>query len=81
MNLKGEKCIIAYYSRDGNNYVNGRIVNLPAGNTEVIAKMIQEITEGDIFRVETVNSYPEDYIKTTEVAKKRTGRQCQTRAF
>lgn len=70
MNLKDEKCLIAYYSRKGNNYVSGRIVNLSTGNTEVIAKMIQEIIESDIFRIETVNSYPEDYTKTTQVAKK-----------
>ena len=38
MNLKDEKCLIAYYSRNGNNYVCGRIVNLPIGNTEVFAK-------------------------------------------
>jgi flavodoxin len=74
MNLKDEKCLIAYYSRKGNNYVSGRIVNLSTGNTEVIAKMIQEIIESDIFRIETVNSYPEDYTKTTQVAKKRTER-------
>jgi flavodoxin len=70
MNLKEEKCLIAYYSREGNNYVSGSIVNLPIGNTEVIAKMIQEMTEGDLFRIDTVNSYPEDYTETTEVAKK-----------
>jgi flavodoxin len=38
MNLKEEKCLIAYFSREGNNYVGGRIVNLPIGNTEVVAK-------------------------------------------
>ncbi len=70
MNLKEEKCLIAYYSREGNNIVGGRIVNLPIGNTEVVAKIIQEVTEGDVFRIDTVNSYPEDYMETTEVAKK-----------
>lgn len=35
------KGLIAYYSRAGNNYVNGDIVHLPVGNTEVAAKMIQ----------------------------------------
>lgn len=70
MNLKVEKCLIAYYSREGNNYVGGKIVNLPIGNTEVVAKMILEMIEGDIFRIDTVNSYPADYRKTTEVAKK-----------
>jgi flavodoxin len=69
-NLNQEKCLIAYFSREGNNYVSGKIVNLPIGNTEVIAKMIQEITKGDLFRIDTINSYPEDYTETTEVAQK-----------
>ncbi|MCB2292341.1 flavodoxin [Clostridium algoriphilum] len=69
INLKEEKCLIAYFSREGNNYVSGRVVNLPIGNTEVIAKMIQEMTGGNLFRIETVNSYPKDYTETTEVAQ------------
>ena len=69
MNFKDSKCLIACFSRKGNNYVSGRIVNLPVGNTEVIAKMIQEITGGDLFLVEAVNAYPADYMKTTEVAQ------------
>ena len=70
MNLKDKKCLIAYFSRPGNNYVNNRIRNLPVGNTEIVAKRISEMTEGDIFRINTVNSYPEDYTETTEVAQK-----------
>jgi len=27
MNIKEEKCLIAYFSREGNNYVGGKIVN------------------------------------------------------
>ena len=69
-NLKDGKCLIAYYSRKGNNYVGGNIVNLPIGNTEVIAKMIQEMREVDVFHIDTVNSYPEDYTETTNVARK-----------
>ncbi len=70
MNIKEEKCLIAYFSREDNNYVSGRIVNLPIGNTEVVAKMIQEMTEGDVLRIDTLNSYPADYTETTEVAQK-----------
>ena len=69
-NLKEEKCLIAYFSREGNNYVSGKIVNLPVGNTKVVADMIQEITGGDVFRIDTVKSYPKDYSATTNVAKK-----------
>jgi flavodoxin len=63
------KELIAYYSRAGNNYVNGDIVNLPVGNTEVAANMIQKLTGSDIFRIDTVKPYPEGYQETTEVAK------------
>jgi flavodoxin len=64
------KSLIAYFSRAGNNYVNDNIVSLPVGNTEVAAKIIQKLTGGDIFRIDTVNAYPEGYQETTKVAKK-----------
>ena len=63
------KSLIAYFSRTGNNYVGGNIVNLPVGNTEVAANMIQKLTGSEIFRIDTVKSYPEDYHETTDVAK------------
>lgn len=69
MSFNQVKCLIAYFSRKGNNYVNGRIVNLKVGNTEAAAEMIREMTAGDLFRIETVNEYPEDYTETTEAAK------------
>jgi flavodoxin len=69
MDLKDSKCLIAYFSRPGNNYVGGTTVNLPVGNMEVIAMMIQEMTAGDLFRIEAVHPYPEDYTETTEIAK------------
>lgn len=70
MDFKNKKCLIAYYSREGQNYVSGSIINLSIGNTEVIAKMIQEITGGDMFHIDSITPYPEDYTETTEVAKK-----------
>lgn len=69
MNLKGKKCLIAYYSRKGSNYVSGRIVDLPIGNTEVAANMIQEISGSDMFHIEAVKPYPKDYTETTKVAQ------------
>ena len=44
-------------------------MNLTVGNTEVAAKMIQDLTGGDLFHIEAVNAYPEDYTEITEVAK------------
>jgi len=68
--MTNSKSLIAYFSRKGNNYVDGSIVNLPIGNTEVVAKKIQELTGSDMFEIKTVKSYPEDYTETTNVAKK-----------
>ena len=72
--MTGNKILIAYYSRKGQNYVGSRIVNLPVGNTEVAAKMAQAIAGGDLFEIQTVKSYPVDYTETTKVAtvEKRT---------
>jgi flavodoxin len=64
-----QKSLSVYYSRKGNNYVGGSIVNLPIGNTEVIARKIQALTGSDLFQIDTVQSYPEDYTATTRVAQ------------
>ena len=61
--------LIAYFSRPGNNYVNGRIVDLSAGNTEVAVKKIQKLVSGTLFRIVSVRKYPEDYTECTEKAQ------------
>lgn len=63
------KILIAYFSLGGETYVNGHIENRPVGNTEVIARKIQEKTGGDLFKIETVEKYPKDYYQVTDVAK------------
>jgi len=63
------KSLSVYFSRKGNNYLGGSIVNLPIGNTEVIAKKIQGLTGSDLFQIRTVKPYPEDYTETTRVAQ------------
>jgi flavodoxin len=69
MALTDKKCLIAYFSRKGQNYVSGRIVELKVGNTEVVANMIHKIAGGDMFHIESVTAYPKDYTEATEVAK------------
>lgn len=61
--------LIIYYSRKGENYVNGRIENLTKGNTEICAEFIQKAVGGDLFEVETVNEYSKNYHKCTEEAQ------------
>ena len=63
------KTLIAYFSRKGENYVNGSMVNLSVGNTEVAAKMAQKVIGGDLFEIKTVKIYPTDYTETTNVAQ------------
>ena len=62
--------LIIYYSRKGENYVNGKIVDLKKGNTEICAEFIQKAVGGDLFEIETVDDYSKDYNKCTEEAKK-----------
>ena len=45
------KNLIIYYSRKGQNYVNGSIVDLKKGNTELAAEFIQKAVGGDLFEV------------------------------
>ncbi len=63
------KILIAYYSRKGQNYVNGSIKNLVKGNTEIVAEFIQKAVGGELFEIDTVKDYPIDYTECTEVAK------------
>lgn len=65
-----ERILIAYYSRRGQNYVGGRIVDLPIGNTEVVAQKIEKLTFGDMFRIDTVEKYPADYTACTAAAQR-----------
>lgn len=63
------KNLIIYYSRTGENYVNGRIEKLAKGNTEICAEFIQEAVGGDLFQVRTVSEYSEDYNECIAEAK------------
>ena len=63
------KTLIAYYSRKGQNYVNGDIKNLVKGNTEIIAEFIQKAVVCDIFEIKTMKNYPIDYTECIIVAK------------
>lgn len=64
------RTLIVYYSRKGENYWNGSIKDLAKGNTEIVAEMIADMTEGDLFEVDTVKAYPADYYACIDAAKK-----------
>ncbi len=54
--LSGKKVLVVYYSL--------------TGNTKAVAEEIQKDTGGDIFELQTVQSYPANYKAQTEQAKK-----------
>lgn len=64
------KTLIAYYSRRGENYVNGSIVNLKQGNTEVVAAKVKALLpDADMFQIDTTHEYSKSYMTCIEEAK------------
>ena len=56
-----KKILVAYYSRAGQNYADGGIVDLAVGNTAVVAGKIKQLTGADLFQIKTIITYPIDY--------------------
>ena len=69
--------LVAYYSRAGQNYANGGVVDLPKGNTEVLAEAIAADLGAPAFRIDTVEPYPADYHATTDQAKRELREQAR----
>ncbi len=63
------KTLIAFYSRAGENYANGSKVMLEVGNTEIAAQYIAGFVEADMFKIDQVKKYSEDYTECTAQAK------------
>ena len=63
------KAIIVYYSRSGENLVNGTLKNLKIGNTEMAALILQKITGADLFRIVPKQDYPEEYCHCIDLAR------------
>lgn len=72
------KILIAYYSRRGENYVNGSIRNLALGNTEVMASKIKALLpDADMFRIDTLRQYSPSYMTCIEEAKQELRNQAR----
>lgn len=63
------KELILYTSRAGENYHRSGKTILEIGNTEVVAKKLQEMNGANIFKIEPKIPYPEEYQETTEIVK------------
>jgi len=71
------KNLIIYYSRKGENYVNGAIRALDKGNTELVAEHIRDAVGADLFEVDTVKPYSADYMTCTAEAKEELRRNAR----
>ncbi|MCH5206911.1 MAG: NAD(P)H-dependent oxidoreductase [Oscillospiraceae bacterium] len=63
------KILIVYFSRSGENYVDGDIKSIAKGNTERVAEFVQNAVGGELFKVEPAEPYPEDYNACLDKAK------------
>lgn len=63
------KSIVLYFSKSGQNYSGGSVVNLTKGNTAVVSEYIRDIVGADLFEIEPVHNYPVDYYECTDIAK------------
>ena len=63
------KSLIVYYSRCGQNLVNGTVKDLHIGNTELLATILQKLTDADSFRLEPQEDYPADYYRCIDEAR------------
>lgn len=63
---ENKKVLVAYFSRTGENYSVGTITK---GNTQIVAEMIVRETGGDLFHIEPVVAYPDNYDDCVNLAK------------
>ena len=55
------KTLVVYFSRTGENSVNGEIEIITKGFTEVVAEKIAKQLGADLFKIEPENPYPTNY--------------------
>ena len=60
------RVLLAYFSRAGENYYYGELIQLDVGNTEVLAGMISQLIKCDVHRIEPADPYSDNYRDTVE---------------
>lgn len=63
-----KKALVAFFSRNGENYSVGYVEK---GNTQIVAEMIAEQIDGELFHIQTKEAYPQEYEATTKVAQQQ----------
>jgi flavodoxin len=71
MGMSNQRGIVVYFSISGQTIgPNMTIVNQEKGNTQIVAEYIAEATGADLFRLETVQRYPEDHMGLIRFAQR-----------
>lgn len=63
------KSLVVYYSRRGENLVDGTVQKLEVGHTELLATVIQKITGADLCRLEPKVDYSPNYYACIDQAR------------
>lgn len=66
---------VIYYSRSGENYVNGQLKQLAKGNTAIVAEKISNYLDAELIRLVPEKNYPDDYQEMVELAEKEKKQQ------
>jgi flavodoxin len=56
--------LLAFFSRPGENYWYGGRRHVEPGSTEILADVIADRVDCDVFRIEAAEPYPDDYEET-----------------
>ena len=64
------KQLIVYFSRIGENSVDGKIEIIKKGFTEILAEKIASFTGAPMFKIEPVEAYPSDYSECVKRSRK-----------
>ena len=64
--VTNKKILVAYFSRTGEEYSVGHITK---GNTAIVAELIAQKMDADLFEIKPATPYPDDYKACTELAK------------
>lgn len=63
------KTLTAFFSRAGENYFGGKLIRIDVGNTEKAVDFIKDAVDTDVFKIEMVNTYSDDYKKCVEQSR------------
>lgn len=66
---------VIYYSRGGENYVNGQLEWLTKGHTAIVAEKIAAFLDAELISLIPKKEYPDEYQKTVELAEREKQQQ------